>query len=782
MQTHDSLSAIPQRMLIVTIHDVAPPFTPGVRELLGELDRRAISPRVLKVVPNYADRWPLERDADLCDLLRSEVAAGSEIVAHGWTHQTQGVLHGSLTQRWRGAWFAPRAAEFLTLSEDAAHESALSARRGLADALGVEPEAFCAPAWLINREGRQGVAAAGFRYLIEQAKVRDIQSGQAITTPWQGYMGVGGIHELLVQLGNGAVAASSQLTGGGLSHSPVVKVFLHPQRLQDSPALERVLDRLTELAARRELVTVNQLFATHQRHDRQLVARTRPAARDRQPLVSVVIPARNEQSYITRALESVAGQRYPLDRVQCVVVDNDSRDGTAGVVLELAERWAAGTAVKPMLQLERESRQGTARAKNRGAMAADGDVIVFLDADSTLGTTVIGDVAAVWRAGARGGSIPVLAESDDFFEKGFFYTLEFGKRIFGIHSQMFYIDRQLFSLLGGFNDDLHLAEDLDLMRRAADSLRSGDGRLQRIGRAHFGSRSRNGTYIYTSPRRFRTLPWRFGMIWMFVRWALGFLGIGRRRYAAGGTMPEPLPHSVRLARRLAGAGMRLVLSTVGPHEPGEPAGLLWIWWAWERIYTRWYRLRPVRPGGILLYRLEVHKRPRSVTLPDGTRIASGDIICRIHLRNSVLGQLGDSVTSRRIWQVIKAFRGDLAVLAQQGVDGTLGLNGRPAKALTSETLLFRIARRLGFAVWARPQSWRREFDRQYMRGMLALYHPDGADRLGQNTAQRTRGQPDLATADQRDPIFPVGEIWMSRATLLDRYLPEGNSRAPVTDN
>ena len=37
-----------------------------------------------------AGRWPLADDDELCRLLRAEVAAGSEIVAHGWTHRAQG--------------------------------------------------------------------------------------------------------------------------------------------------------------------------------------------------------------------------------------------------------------------------------------------------------------------------------------------------------------------------------------------------------------------------------------------------------------------------------------------------------------------------------------------------------------------------------------------------------------------------------------------------------------------------------------------------------------------
>ncbi len=557
-------------MLIVSIHDVAPPFASGVRQLLEELDRRSIRPRVLKVVPDYAGKWPLSQDAELCRLLRSEAAAGSEIVAHGWTHRTQGRMRGSLTARWIGSWFAPGAAEFLTLPEAAAREAACRARRALADALGVEPQGFCAPAWLIDSEGRSAVAAAGYRYLLEQTAVRDLRTGEAIAAPWQGFMGVGGFHEWLVQRGNGAVAAGAFFTRGGFSRCPVVKVFLHPQRLQDNPALERVLDRLAELAAERELVTAGKLFSIAYGQEHSL-PRTR---RDPLPLVSVVIPALNEQACIARAIESVGRQQYPADRLECVVVDNDSRDATADVVSGLARSWEAAPGRTPRLSLVHEPQRGAARAKNRGAEQARGDVLVFLDADSTLGPAVARDVADAWRSGARGGSIPVQAESDDFWERGFFTAMELGKRVFGIHCQMFYLDRRLFHQLGGFRHELRLAEDLELMRRAGASLGTGNGRLQRTGRSGFRGRTLDGSCIRTSPRRMRAMPWRVGMIWMLVRWTLGFIGIGRRRYVAGGPAPGVRPMAVRWARRLAEGGLGLVLFSAGSHQPGRPAGLL----------------------------------------------------------------------------------------------------------------------------------------------------------------------------------------------------------------
>ena len=766
-----------RRLLIVTVHDVAPPFAAGVRRLLDELDRRAIRPRVLKVVPCYAGRWPLADDDDLCRLLRTEVAAGSEIVAHGWTHRAQGTLRGSLGTRWRGAWLAGGAAEFLSLPAAAAQAAARSARHTLADTLGVEPLGFCAPAWLLNKEGRAAVTAAGYHFLLEQTMVRDLRTGQAIATPWQGYMGVGGFHEWLVQLGNGAIAAGARLACGGLSRCPVVKVFLHPQRLEDSPALERVLDGLTTLAAQREVVTASQLVSLRQQERTSrppLPSGTTPPAEQPLPLVSVIVPALNEQSYIAQALRSVAQQHYPLDRVECVVVDNGSRDATAAVVQDVARRWTAAPNTMPRVQLTREPRRGTARAKNRGAAVARGDVLIFLDADSTLGPAMVPEVAAAWRDGARGGSIPVLAASDDRCERGFFRVLEFGKRLLNIHCQMFYVDRRLFRMLGGLNHDLHLAEDLDLMRRAAVSLRSGEGRLQRIGGTRLRHRNNTGAHIRTSPRRLRALPWRLGMIWMFVRWSLAFLGVGRRWYEAGGPAPETVPAAIQLTRRAAHTGLRLVLFTAGTHAPGQPAGLLWIWWLWERVYTRWYHLRPVRPEGIFQYDLGPYTGSQPLTLPDGTRIARGDTIGRLHFHNAVLAQPRSTSAHRWAWQVIEALRGDLAVLAQQAAAGDLDRPGHPVKALTGTTLFFRGARRLGFAVWARPQNWHRELDRLYLLGLLALYRPDGAARLHQETASTAAGNSaDAAPARQRGPSLELGDVWMSRAALLARYLPKG---------
>ncbi len=86
-------------------------------------------------------------------------------------------------------------------------------------------------------------------------------------------------------------------------------------------------------------------------------------------MISVVIPARDEAGRIGATVTAVRAQAPP-DGLEVLVVDDASTDGTA------AEAAAAGAQV---LRLAQGGNPGAAR--NRGARAASGEVVVFLDAD-----------------------------------------------------------------------------------------------------------------------------------------------------------------------------------------------------------------------------------------------------------------------------------------------------------------------------------------------------------------------------------------------------------------
>lgn len=227
--------------------------------------------------------------------------------------------------------------------------------------------------------------------------------------------------------------------------------------------------------------------------------------------LSVVIPARNEAELIESCLDSVATQR---DVYQCVVVDNASTDGTVAVV----ERFAGDHPDLPVVVVH-EPEPGVARAKNRGAQRATGDVFLFLDADSRMTGTLARDVLKWSASGAPAGSIRIVADSRHPVDRFFFWLMEVGKVLFGVRSQMLYCDRALFESLGGFAEDHFLAEDLDLLRRAKESV--GADRVVHV----------RSSAIATSPRRLQERPFHLNVVPVFVRWFLAFAGVGRtRRY------------------------------------------------------------------------------------------------------------------------------------------------------------------------------------------------------------------------------------------------------------
>jgi len=93
------------------------------------------------------------------------------------------------------------------------------------------------------------------------------------------------------------------------------------------------------------------------------------------PALSLVIPAYNEQARLPYTLSEI--QRFVCaERLEyeVIVVDNGSRDATSVVVQQAAIRF-------PRLRLVRTDRRGKGLAVRTGVLAAQGDVIVFADAD-----------------------------------------------------------------------------------------------------------------------------------------------------------------------------------------------------------------------------------------------------------------------------------------------------------------------------------------------------------------------------------------------------------------
>jgi len=109
------------------------------------------------------------------------------------------------------------------------------------------------------------------------------------------------------------------------------------------------------------------------------MAKTPPAATGkkasgaRTPLISVIIPTFNRANALAATLASLADQTLPGDRYEVVIVDDGSNDATQEV--------CHGFAAKMSLKYLHIDNSGIAEAKNRGILAARGEILLFADDD-----------------------------------------------------------------------------------------------------------------------------------------------------------------------------------------------------------------------------------------------------------------------------------------------------------------------------------------------------------------------------------------------------------------
>jgi succinoglycan biosynthesis protein ExoA len=118
------------------------------------------------------------------------------------------------------------------------------------------------------------------------------------------------------------------------------------------------------------------------------------ASVDAVDLVTVLVPARDEERSIGAALDSVVSQTYP--HLQVVVVDDGSSDRTAEIV-------RARSALDPRIELVTARRTGIPAALNDGLAAARGTWLVRVDAHATVGPTYVAQLVAHLRTGEWGG-------------------------------------------------------------------------------------------------------------------------------------------------------------------------------------------------------------------------------------------------------------------------------------------------------------------------------------------------------------------------------------------
>ncbi len=97
------------------------------------------------------------------------------------------------------------------------------------------------------------------------------------------------------------------------------------------------------------------------------------------PRVSVIIPIYNGETDIPGLLETIAQQNYPADRVEYLLIDNNSNDRTPELLTTAVEQLTPkGLNLRYLSENEIQSAYA---ARNRGIRVAVGEILAFTDAD-----------------------------------------------------------------------------------------------------------------------------------------------------------------------------------------------------------------------------------------------------------------------------------------------------------------------------------------------------------------------------------------------------------------
>nr|WP_245835818.1 glycosyltransferase [Virgibacillus ndiopensis] len=98
------------------------------------------------------------------------------------------------------------------------------------------------------------------------------------------------------------------------------------------------------------------------------------------PSVSILIPAHNEEVVIGNTLESMVNLSYPLDKLEVIVINDNSSDKTGDIADSYARRYPF---IKVIHNWPPFSGKGKSGALNKGLSESTGEVICVYDADNT---------------------------------------------------------------------------------------------------------------------------------------------------------------------------------------------------------------------------------------------------------------------------------------------------------------------------------------------------------------------------------------------------------------
>ena len=201
-------------------------------------------------------------------------------------------------------------------------------------------------------------------------------------------------------------------------------------------------------------------------------------------MISIIIPALNEEKYLPSLFESIKKQSF--SDYEIILADAGSKDKT----LEIARKY--GCIIVP---------GGLpSKGRNEGAKIVKGDILFFLDADVVLPDNFFEKALAEFKARnlefASFCITPTSKRKMSLFLLNFFYNwpVILLEKVLPHAAMGILVKRDLFEKLGGYDESIKLAEDHYLVRRAKKEFKANIGILRSV-------------KIFSADRRFKKDGW-----------------------------------------------------------------------------------------------------------------------------------------------------------------------------------------------------------------------------------------------------------------------------------
>ncbi len=214
--------------------------------------------------------------------------------------------------------------------------------------------------------------------------------------------------------------------------------------------------------------------------------------------ISVVVPAFNEERLLDESLAQIKSAARVFARrgweTELIVCDNNSTDRTA----DIARGAGALVVFEPVNQI--------GRARNRGAAAATGEWLIFVDADSRPSAELFEEVAGQIVSGnCLAGGATVRLDDCHWLAKGvnaFWNLLSRSLRL--LAGSFIFCETATFRNLGGFSEELFAGEELELSQRLK-KLAGENGKRIVILYRHPLATSARKIYLYSFWEHFRLM-------------------------------------------------------------------------------------------------------------------------------------------------------------------------------------------------------------------------------------------------------------------------------------